>query len=58
MNELTKCRQERAYKTAEALLGAFTWDRTPQGHEYWSKVQDELLSLVDEDNLKEFKVKK
>jgi len=29
------------------LKGAFVWEDTPQGHDYWSKVNARLLALIE-----------
>lgn len=35
-----------AQKAANMLLGAFVWDKSPQGHTYWEEVYRNLLSLT------------
>ena len=33
---------------AESMNARFIWGDTPQGHTYWSEVQQNLLALVEE----------
>lgn len=35
----------RYYVAAETLNQCITWRNTPQGHEYWSNIRDELMAL-------------
>jgi hypothetical protein len=34
--------REKKESLKEALLSAFLWDRSPQGQEYWSKLEEDL----------------
>ena len=34
-----------SYSLAGVLSGAFAWSNTVEGHEYWSKIRDELKEL-------------
>lgn len=31
---------------SEVLLGAFAWDASPEGHDYWAGVYDKLRALA------------
>lgn len=33
---------------AKTLLGAFSWEESPEGHEYWRKVYSKLEFLASE----------
>jgi hypothetical protein len=35
-----------AAATAERLVNAFEWHRTPQGYAYWGEVFDHLMALA------------
>lgn len=37
--------QDAAAVLASGLLGAFGWDQTSEGYEYWSEVYDRLCNL-------------
>ena len=41
--------QRRIYEVAERLIQAFRWHDTPQDHNYWSEVYDNLIKLVKAD---------
>ena len=34
-------------KAADLLLGAFDWEGSPQGHEYWAAVYKALHKMAD-----------
>jgi len=35
-------------EAAKLLLGAFSWEDSPDGHEYWRKVHSKLEALANE----------
>lgn len=37
---------ERAEEALNALWGAFTWEDTPEGHDYWAKITDRLEAML------------
>jgi hypothetical protein len=37
---------ERVMTVADMLQHAFLWDKTPEGHDYWASVYENLVNLA------------
>ena len=45
---MTDRNEDRIREAAGILAVAFSWNKTPQGREYWSKVHENLYDLTKE----------
>jgi hypothetical protein len=43
----TICPDVYAVCLAEAIAGAFNWENTPEGHEYWEAIFQKYLEELD-----------
>ena len=44
INYGTNLKKEKDVSLSESLCGAFVWNKTPEGHMYWTKIVHNLRS--------------